>query len=154
VPAPTAAAPAYVRHRPDDTVLYTVVKKHAEASFRQMGEQILVAPFNERATAEQLIAAHAGELAAVIVEPLQRCLPTKAGFLEPLRAATGRHGVLLIFDEVVTGFRLAYGGAQAYYDVIPDMALVVLHVLGVLPASVAHRENLMASMFTGTKRPQ
>ena len=82
---------------------------------------ILVAPYNDGALAARIVAEHAGDLAAVIVEPLQRCTPPKEGFLETLRAACTEHDVLLIFDEVVTGFRLAYGGAQEYYGVIPDL---------------------------------
>jgi len=60
-------------------------------------------------------------LAGVIVEPLQRCVPPRPKFLEGLRELTRRHGALLLFDEVVTGFRLAYGGAQEYYGVVPDL---------------------------------
>ncbi|WP_197525807.1 aspartate aminotransferase family protein [Pseudobythopirellula maris] len=82
---------------------------------------VLVAPFNDAERTAALIAEHAGELAAVIVEPLQRCLPPEPGFLEALREATSRHGVLLVFDEVVTGFRLALGGAQDHYGVVPDL---------------------------------
>ena len=82
---------------------------------------ILVAPYNDAATVERIVAEHAAELACVIVEPLQRCTPPAPGFLEALRAACARHGVLLVFDEVVTGFRLAYGGAQEYYGVVPDL---------------------------------
>ena len=84
-------------------------------------QDLLVAPFNNLAMTEAIIARHVGELAAVIAEPLQRCTPPVEGFLEGLRAACTRHGVLLIFDEVVTGFRLAYGGAQEYYGVVPDL---------------------------------
>ncbi len=82
---------------------------------------LLVAPYNDLETTAAIVAAHAGELAAVITEPLQRCTPPEAGFLEGLRALCSEHGVLLIFDEVVTGFRLAYGGAQEYYGVVPDL---------------------------------
>ncbi len=82
---------------------------------------LLVAPFNDLETTEAIIAANAGDLAGVIVEPLQRCTPPRPGFLEGLRAVCAARGVLLIFDEVVTGFRLAYGGAQAYYGVVPDL---------------------------------
>ena len=57
----------------------------------------------------------------MIVEPLHRCLPPVDGFLEGLRRVTEDNGILLIFDEVVTGFRLAYGGAQEYYGVVPDL---------------------------------
>ncbi|MBX7166323.1 MAG: aminotransferase class III-fold pyridoxal phosphate-dependent enzyme [Pirellulales bacterium] len=82
---------------------------------------ILVAPYNDLAVTRRLIEAHVHELAAVIVEPLQRCTPPRPGFLEGLRELTRQHDVLLIFDEVVTGFRLAYGGAQEYYGVVPDL---------------------------------
>ena len=86
-----------------------------------VADDILVAPYNDIAKAAQIIAEHAEELAAVIVEPLQRCTPPREGFLENLRATCDEHDVLLIFDEVVTGFRLAYGGAQEYYGVVPDL---------------------------------
>ncbi len=82
---------------------------------------LLVAPFNDLETTRALIARHAASLAGVIVEPLQRSTPPVAGFLEGLRAACSEHAVLLIYDEVVTGFRLAYGGAQDYYGVVPDL---------------------------------
>jgi glutamate-1-semialdehyde 2,1-aminomutase len=83
--------------------------------------QVLVAPFNDAAALRAILAAHADEVAAVIVEPLQRCLPPAPGFLEAVREACTASGVLLIFDEIVTGFRLAYGGAQEYYGVAPDL---------------------------------
>jgi glutamate-1-semialdehyde 2,1-aminomutase len=86
-----------------------------------MRDYLLVAPYNDIEFTSRLIAVHAHELAAVIVEPLQRCTSPKPGFLEGLRQACTENGVLLIFDEVVTGFRLAYGGAQAYYGVVPDL---------------------------------
>ncbi len=83
--------------------------------------QLLVAPYNDVEAARSIINEYKSELAAVIVEPLQRCTSPMAGFLESLREACTEAGVLLIFDEVVTGFRLAYGGAQEYYGVIPDL---------------------------------
>ena len=57
-----------------------------------------------------------------IVEPLQRVLLPEPGFLEALREVTRRHGIVLIFDEIVTGFRIAWGGAQEKYGVVPDLA--------------------------------
>jgi len=84
-------------------------------------DDILVAPYNDTDAATQLITARAADLAAVIVEPLQRCTPPQDGYLQSLRDACDANGVLLIFDEVVTGFRLAYGGAQEYYGVVPDL---------------------------------
>jgi len=86
-----------------------------------VARDVLVAPYNDIETTRAIIEAHRHEIAGVIVEPLQRCTPPEPGFLEGLRAATEAAGVLLLFDEVVTGFRLAYGGAQEYYGVIPDL---------------------------------
>jgi glutamate-1-semialdehyde 2,1-aminomutase len=82
---------------------------------------VLVAPYNDLETTEAIIERHKDDLAAVLAEPLQRCTPPKPGFLEGLRAATAAWDIPLIFDEVVTGFRLAYGGAQEYYGVVPDL---------------------------------
>ncbi|MGB6043866.1 MAG: aspartate aminotransferase family protein [Pirellulales bacterium] len=84
-------------------------------------ETVLISAFNDLARTSQILAKHGHEIAAVIVEPLQRCVPPVDGFLEGLRAATAERGILLIFDEVVTGFRLAYGGAQEYYGIVPDL---------------------------------
>ncbi|MCC6145087.1 MAG: aminotransferase class III-fold pyridoxal phosphate-dependent enzyme, partial [Candidatus Hydrogenedentes bacterium] len=84
-------------------------------------DTVLVAPFNDAATTADIVDRHRSELAAIIVEPLHRCLPPQAGFLGTLRELCNDTGALLIFDEVVTGFRLAYGGAQDYYGVIPDL---------------------------------
>ncbi len=84
--------------------------------------EVLVAPYNDLATAEALITAHHDELAAVIVEPYQRVIVPAPGFLRGLREVTRRFEVPLVFDEIVTGFRLAYGGAQEYYGVVPDLA--------------------------------
>src|SRR6266446_4938068 len=85
-------------------------------------EQVRFTSTGTEATFFALRAAHADELAAVIVEPFQRLIPPQRGFLEGLRALTRRHGIPLIFDEVVTGFRFAYGGAQEQYGVVPDLA--------------------------------
>ena len=82
---------------------------------------VLVAPYNDLKATEKILTEYAADLAAVIVEPLHRCLPPVDGFLEGLRQATARHGIVLVFDEVVTGFRLALGGAQEYYGVSPDL---------------------------------
>ena len=106
--------------------------------------EVLIAPFNDLGTVEGIIATHADELAAVLVEPLQRLVPPQPGFLQGLREITRRHGVLLIFDEVVTGFRLAYGGAQQYYGVVPDLAAIGKIVGGGFPlAAVCGSEELM-----------
>jgi glutamate-1-semialdehyde 2,1-aminomutase len=83
---------------------------------------VLVAPYNDLAATAAIVEAHVAELAGIIVEPLHRCTPPKPGFLRGLRELTAARGLLLIFDETVTGFRLAYGGAQEYYGIRPDLA--------------------------------
>ena len=91
---------------------------------RAITDLMLVSQFNDLDTTAAIVDAHRDELAAVIVEPLQRTIAPDPGFLAGLRKITADAGVLLIFDEVVTGFRLAYGGAQEYYGVTPDLCAV------------------------------
>lgn len=93
----------------------------------------LVAPFNNLETVQQILQRHGHEIAGVIVEPFQRCLSPAPGFLAGLKQAVHEAGALLIFDEVVTGFRLAYGGAQEYYGVIPDLVAYGKALGGGLP---------------------
>lgn len=83
--------------------------------------EVLVSPFNDAEFVKSLIAEHQGEVAAIIVEPLQRLIPPSGGFLNELREQCDQNGILLIFDEIVTGFRFAYGGAQEHYQVTPDI---------------------------------
>ncbi len=85
-------------------------------------EHVLIAPFNDLAETEAILATHHADLAAVIMEPFQRLIPPDKGFLHGVREITRRFGVPLVFDEIVTGFRFAYGGAQEYYGVVPDLA--------------------------------
>lgn len=107
-------------------------------------EDVLTGPFNDTATATALIEQHHRELAAVIIEPLQRALKPEPGFLEGLRAVTQQYGIVLVFDEVVTGFRLAWGGAQERYGVVPDLACYGKVIGGGYPLSavVGKRELL------------
>jgi glutamate-1-semialdehyde 2,1-aminomutase len=112
-----------------------------------ISETVLVAPFNDAERAVALIEANAADLAAVIVEPLQRVLVPAPGFLEAVRAATARHGIVLIFDEVVTGFRIAWGGAQEAYGVVPDLATYGKAMSGGFPmAAIAGRAAVMAAL--------
>ena len=107
-------------------------------------DEMLIAPFNDAAMAASLISEHRDELAGVIVEPFQRLIPPQPGFLETLRAETAKHGIPLIFDEVVTGFRFAYGGAQEYYGVTPDICTLGKIIGGGFPlAAIAGREKYM-----------
>lgn len=96
----------------------------------------LVALYNDKASVEALFQANPGDIAAVIVEPVAAnmgvVLP-EDGFLEFLREITAKYGALLIFDEVITGFRLALGGAQEYYQVQPDLTTLGKIVGGGMP---------------------
>ena len=108
-------------------------------------ELMLIAPFNDLDTTSSIIEAHHDELAAVIVEPLQRIIAPRPGFLQGLRDLTLRYDIPLIFDEVVTGFRLAYGGAQVYYQVTPDLCSMGKIMGGGYPlAAVMGRDDMMA----------
>lgn len=102
-----------------------------------VAERVLVAPFNDLETTVQIARRHADALGGIIVEPLCRTLPPAPGFLQGLRALATELDIPLIFDEVVTGFRLAYGGAQVRYGVVPDLcalgkAISAGHPLGVV----------------------
>ena len=108
-------------------------------------DNMLIAPFNDIEFARQFIAEHAHELAGVIVEPFQRLIPPVPGFLEALREETKKHGIVLIFDEVVTGFRLAYGGAQERYGVTPDLCTLGKVIGGGFAlAAIAGSDEVMA----------
>ena len=112
---------------------------------RAIQELMLVAPFNDLETTAAIIAAHHDELAAVIIEPLQRIIAPRPGFLAGLRELTRRYDVPLIFDEVVTGFRLAYGGAQEFYGVTPDLCAMGKIMGGGYPlAAIMGREDIMS----------
>ncbi len=120
----------------------------------EIGDLVLVTPFNETERAVATIERHARELAAVIVEPLQRVLQPEKGFLEELRRMTLKHGIVLIFDEIVTGFRIAWGGAQEKYGVIPDLACYGKALSGGFPlAAIAGREEVMR-VLDARKRPR
>ncbi len=111
---------------------------------RSVSGDMLVAPFNDPDLAASIIREHRDELAGVIVEPFQRLIPPKPGFLQALRAVTTECEIPLIFDEIVTGFRFAYGGAQEYYGVVPDICTLGKIVAGGFPlAGVCGRANIM-----------
>ena len=112
---------------------------------RSVQEDVLVAPFNDLDAVARLVDEYRDELAGVIVEPFQRIIPPAPGFLQGLRDITEAQGIPLIFDEVVTGFRFAYGGAQEYYGVVPDICTLGKVIGGGLPlAAVAGRADIMA----------
>src|SRR5712664_2180765 len=112
---------------------------------RSLRDEVLVAPFNDLEVVAGLVHEHKADLAGIIVEPFQRIIPPAPGFLEGLRKITTENGILLIFDEVVTGFRLAYGGAQEYYGVVPDLCTLGKVIGGGFPlAAIAGRAEIMA----------
>lgn len=105
---------------------------------------VLVAPFNDLATTEAIVRAHRDELAGIVVEPLHRCTSPRPGFLAGLRRLASETESLLIFDETVTGFRLGYGGAQAYYGVTPDLCALGKALGGGYPlGAIAGRADVL-----------
>lgn len=111
---------------------------------KSVADEMLVAAFNDIDMVRSLIEEQKDELAGVIVEPFQRLIPPKPGFLQALREVTAEHGIPLIFDEVVTGFRFAYGGAQEYYGVTPDLCTLGKIVGGGFAlAAIAGRADIM-----------
>ena len=99
-------------------------------------QDTLVAPYNDMEAVQRLFRAHKGQIAAVIVEPVagnMGVVPPEPGFLEGLRQVTRDDGALLIFDEVMTGFRVAYGGAQGLYYITPDLTCLGKVIGGGLP---------------------
>jgi glutamate-1-semialdehyde 2,1-aminomutase len=112
-----------------------------------LAELTLNAPYNDASAVEKLFAQHRDKIAAVIVEPVAAnmgvVLP-KPGFLQALRELTSRNGALLVFDEVITGFRVCYGGAQTLFGITPDLTTLGKIIGGGLPvAAYGGRRDLM-----------
>src|SRR5512142_1605239 len=107
-------------------------------------------PYNSVDAIEQAFRAHGGEIAAVIVEPVvgnMGCVPPLPGYLEALREITARHGALLIFDEVMTGFRVAFGGAQQRFGIRPDLTTLGKIIGGGLPVGAyGGRADIMSKV--------
>lgn len=107
--------------------------------------EMLIAPFNDADYIRSLLAEWGDRVAALIVEPLQRIIPPEPGFLQLLREEADKYGIVLIFDEVVTGFRFAYGGAQELYGVTPDLCTLGKAIGGGFPlAALVGRADIMA----------
>ncbi|TVQ87313.1 MAG: glutamate-1-semialdehyde-2,1-aminomutase [Deltaproteobacteria bacterium] len=113
-------------------------------------QNTVVLPYNDLAAVEELFAERGGAIAAVILEPVagnMGCIPPREGYLEGLRAVTQRHGTVLIFDEVMTGLRVARGGAQERFGVTPDLTCLGKVVGGGLPmAAFGGRADLMREL--------
>ena len=107
----------------------------------------LVVPFNDANAVRQAIESHPDQIACLILEPIMGnmgIIPPQDGYLSELREITSEHGIVLIFDEVITGFRVAYGGAQSLYGVIPDMTCLGKIIGGGMPVGAyGGKEEIM-----------
>jgi glutamate-1-semialdehyde 2,1-aminomutase len=110
-------------------------------------EQTISLPYNDIGPVHDMMSQKADKIACVIVEPVagnMGLVPPNPGFLEDLRTVTQNNGILLIFDEVMTGFRVAYGGAQALYGIKPDLTCMGKIIGGGLPvAAYGGRREIM-----------
>jgi glutamate-1-semialdehyde 2,1-aminomutase len=117
---------------------------------KAFAETTIALPYNSVDAVEQAFQTHGGQIAAIIVEPVvgnMGCVPPLPGYLEALRAITARHGALLIFDEVMTGFRVAFGGAQARYNIKPDLTTLGKVIGGGLPVGAyGGRRDIMSKV--------
>ena len=116
----------------------------------ELARLTLTCPFNRLAAVEEAFSRHKDRIAAVILEPVvgnMGCVPPQPGFLEGLRAITRQNGALLIFDEVMTGFRIAYGGAQERFGVQPDLTILGKVIGGGLPVGAyGGRDEIMSRL--------
>ena len=116
-------------------------------------EEVIVLPWNDLDLLRRVVAENASDVAALITEPIMcntSCIAPRDGFLEGMREVCDEHGVVLIFDEVITGFRVAAGGAQELFGVTPDLAVFGKACAGGYPVSVlAGREKFMKAVADG-----
>ncbi|PAU77089.1 glutamate-1-semialdehyde-2,1-aminomutase [Halovibrio salipaludis] len=117
---------------------------------KALAEQTLTATFNDLESVETIFQEYGSEIAGIIVEPVagnMNCVPPVAGFLEGLREICDRHGSVLIFDEVMSGFRVAPGGAQERYGVTPDLTALGKIIGGGLPVgALGGRRDIMSHL--------
>jgi glutamate-1-semialdehyde 2,1-aminomutase len=120
---------------------------------RSAAADYIVAPFNDLDTVAELIEQNADNLAGIIVEPLLGFIPPRSGFLEGLRKLTRKNDVCLIFDETVTGFWTAYGGAQEYFGVTPDLTALGKAFGGGFPISAVCGKKEIMDHFDHVNQP-
>ena len=122
---------------------YTCLHPSVEGMPDGLREQVEPFPYNDLDALEKLLIKHSGSVAAVIMEPVNLQIPSE-GYLEGVKELTKKHGCLFIFDEMVTAFRLANGGAQEYFGVIPDLACIGKGMANGMPLSavVGKREYM------------
>ena len=117
---------------------------------KSFSDTTIALPYNSTDAIEEAFRAHGSRIAAVIVEPVvgnMGCVPPRPGYLETLRDITARHGALLIFDEVMTGFRVAFGGAQERFGIRPDLTTLGKVIGGGLPVGAyGGRKDIMSQV--------
>jgi len=118
-----------------------------------IGQTLAVLPWNDQGVVERLVAERRGEIAAILTEPIMGntgVIPPRPGYLEFLREICTANGIVLIFDEVISGFRVAPGGAQAYYGVTPDLTTMAKALGGGFPvAAIGGRRDIMDQVSDG-----
>lgn len=130
---------------PQVMVNFPIAVPDSAGILEHVRDNTVVAPWGDPEVLIQLLDEYDGQIAGLIAEPLQRIIPPPPGWLELLRAETAKRGIVLIFDEVVTGYRLAYGGAQELYGVTPDLCTLGKVVGGGFPlAAIAGSDAIMA----------
>ena len=139
------------RTRSDDRGLETVPESAGVAA--EAGHSLIVAPWNDPEALAGLLSSYGSKLAAVIMEPVMAnsgVVEPAAGYLEAVRRMCNEHGIALIFDEVITGFRAGLGGAQGRYGVTPDLTTMGKALASGFPVGcVAGRRDLMEGIGTG-----
>jgi glutamate-1-semialdehyde 2,1-aminomutase len=118
-----------------------------------IGQTLAVLPWNDQAAVERLVEERGERIAAILTEPIMGntgVIPPKPGYLKFLREITAANGIVLIFDEVITGFRVALGGAQAYYGVTPDLTTLAKALGGGFPvAAIGGKREIMEQVADG-----
>lgn len=138
------SAEAQMSLMPRKCLNFPVAEPDSAGILQSVREHVLVAPFNDSDFVRSVLAEQGEQIAAIIVEPFQRIIPPLPGFLELLRSECDKYGILLIFDEVVCGFRFAWGGGQVFYGVQPDICTLGKIIGGGFAlAAIAGRADIM-----------
>ncbi|SDR61837.1 glutamate-1-semialdehyde 2,1-aminomutase [Rhizobiales bacterium GAS191] len=118
-----------------------------------VGDSLIILPWNDIEALKETVAQHGAEIAAVLTEPVMcntGCILPEPGYLEAMREITAKAGIVLIFDEVITGFRLSLAGAQGHYGIRPDLSVFAKGIGGGFPvAAMGGRRDIMALVAEG-----
>ena len=114
---------------------------------RSWSTDVLATPFNDVEQVVKVVERYHREISAILIEPLQRCILPEPDFFEVIRNLATKYGIIIIFDEIVTGFRMAWGGAQERYKLTPDLAVYGKTISGGYPvAAICGRADVMEVM--------